>query len=55
VISLDLTFDVGPFAQDQAVVGDDVALHRRVKAKRTGQFECALKVHALREKTSPIA
>ena len=55
VISLDLTFYARAFAQNQAVVREDVAFYGSVQAERSGQLERAFQVNTLIEKARPVA
>src|SRR5882757_5025706 len=53
-ISFDLTFDLGVFAQNQRLLGNDVSLYVAVNAKRSRNLQRAFHRDALIDKAGPL-
>jgi len=52
VIAFNLPFHASPFAENQAVAGDQVSLHLRLDPKYAGRFKGSLETHAFVEEAS---
>jgi hypothetical protein len=54
VIPLNLTFDTGAFAKDQAMIGNYVSLHVGVYAKNAGRFQRSFKAYSFVEEAGKL-
>jgi hypothetical protein len=53
-IAFDLSLDLSAFSQNNRLLGDDVALHISINAKRSLELECAFQRYALIDKSGPL-
>lgn len=53
-IAFDLSFDLGVFAKDHGLLGDNIAFYFSVDAKRAGKLKRSLERHALIYKPRPF-
>lgn len=55
LISFDLTFNFGAFAQNESLITEDVAFDLGFNAERAGKLQCAFKADSPIEKSGPFA
>jgi len=53
-VALDLPLDLGTFAENYRLLGDDVALQVAVNSKRAGDGKCTFKTNALVDESCPL-
>ena len=54
LIALDLTFDLGAFAEDESLIAEDVAFDLCFDAKCAGKLQSALKADSPIQKAGPF-